>query len=115
MQFCLKMRCRKPLCIILAKNFRPHTYSPLAIVPVRYSHTNKARVLKNKSRKMTLFFFNFMFLFIAFYCFGSNHAVDGENENGHKGTNIESETTAENLQGSQFRISAMNVSPVKTV
>ncbi len=61
---------------------------------------------------MVLFFFDFKFLFIAFYCFGSNHAVDGENSNeyGRKGTNIESEPAAEKLQGSQFRISAMNVS-----
>lgn len=61
---------------------------------------------------MVLFFFlKFMFIFVSLHYSGSANAVDGyPNKNGDKGTNIESVTAVEKLQGSQFRISAMNVS-----
>ncbi len=62
---------------------------------------------------MVLFFFlKFMFIIVSLHYPGSANAVDGaySNENGDKVTDIESVTAVEKLQGSQFRVSAMNVS-----
>ena len=62
---------------------------------------------------MVLFFFlKFVFIIVSLHYPGSANAVDGaySNENGDKGTDIESVTAVEKLQGSQFRVSAMNVS-----